>query len=69
MKDRMARLRIGFVGTGFMGQCAHLQNYAQLAEECEVVAIAEARPRLAQAVAARYGVDRVYGDHTDMLAR
>ena len=36
----MARTRIGFVGVGFMGQCAHLRNYAVL-PECEVVAIAE----------------------------
>ena len=41
------RARIGFVGTGGMGQCAHLKNYAVL-PECEVVAIAEIRPRLAE---------------------
>ena len=60
-------MKIGFVGVGTMGQCAHLQNYATLSE-CEVTAIAELRPKLANAVATRYGVPRVYGSHKDMLA-
>ena len=63
----MAKIRIGFVGTGFMGQCAHLQNYAAL-EDCEVVALAELRPHLARAVADRYGVPGVYKTHEEMLA-
>ncbi len=61
-----APLRIGFVGVGNMGQCAHLKNYAALSR-CEVVAIAELRPRLAERVAAHYGVANVYGDHRAML--
>jgi len=64
----MAKVRIGFVGVGFMGQCAHLQNYAVL-PDCEVVAIAELRPGLARSVAARYGVPRVYREHQEMLAQ
>jgi predicted dehydrogenase len=62
------KLRIGFVGVGSMGQCAHLRNYATL-PDCEVAAIAELRPELARAVAARYGVPRVYRDHAEMLRR
>ena len=61
------KIRIGFVGTGGMGQCAHLKNYATL-PECEVVAIAELRPELARRVAAKYSIPRVYPDHTTMLA-
>lgn len=61
-------VRIGFVGVGNMGQCAHLVNYAAL-EECEVVAIAEIREELGIKVAARYGVPRVYSSHTEMLAQ
>lgn len=61
------RLRIGFVGVGAMGQCAHLKNYATL-PDCEVVALAELRPQLARQVAARYGVPKVYPDHEAMLA-
>ncbi len=63
----MSPLRLGFVGVGSMGQCAHLRNYAAL-PDCEVVALAELRPDLAQRVAARYGISRVYPDHREMLA-
>ena len=58
---------IGFLGTGFMGQLAHLANYADN-PDCQVMALAEVRPGLAQAVAARYGVQTVYADHRDLLA-
>jgi len=63
----MSKVRIGFVGVGGMGQCAHLRNYATHTE-CEVVAIAEIRKELGEKVAAKYGVRRVYPDHTSMLA-
>lgn len=62
------KVRIGFVGVGGMGQCAHLKNYAVDAD-CEVVALAEIRPKLAKAVAAKYGVRKVYSKHTEMLAK
>lgn len=63
----MAKVRIGFVGVGNMGQCAHLVNYVDR-EDCQVVALAELRPGLAQAVAQRYGVPKVYPDWRQMLA-
>ena len=53
------KVRIGFVGVGNMGQCAHLKNYANL-DICEVVAIAEIRENLRRKVAARYGIPNVY---------
>jgi len=62
------KLRIGFVGVGYMGQVAHLRNYVTI-EDCEVVAIAELRRNLAQKVAAGYGVPKVYGDHEEMLGK
>ena len=61
------KMRIGFVGVGTMGQCAHLKNYAAL-PECDVVAIAELRPELARRVAQRYDIPKVYTDHTALLA-
>ncbi len=63
----MDNVKIGFVGVGGMGQCAHLRNYVTL-PGCEVVAIAEVRENLGKKVAARYGVPKVYNDHTAMLA-
>ncbi len=62
----MERVRVGFVGVGNMGQCAHLKHYATLAE-CEVVAIAEVRPALRERVAARYDIPRTYASYAEML--
>jgi predicted dehydrogenase len=62
-----AKVRIGFVGAGFMGQLAHIRSYALLDEECELVALAEPRQRTAELVAARYGIGRVYRDHRELL--
>ncbi len=61
------KVKIGFVGVGSMGQCAHLKNYVTL-PDCEVAAIAEVRQSLGQKVAARYGVAHVYASHEEMLA-
>ena len=61
------KVRLGFVGVGNMGQCAHLKNYV-LVPDCEVAAIAELRPLLAQKVAARYGIEHIYPEASDMLA-
>lgn len=60
------KVRVGVVGAGQMGQCAHLRSYASL-DECEVVALAELRPELARRVAAKYEVPAVYADHREML--
>jgi predicted dehydrogenase len=62
-----SRVRIGFVGAGFMGQLAHIRSYALLGEECELVALAEPRRRTAELVAARYGIGRIYHDHRELL--
>jgi predicted dehydrogenase len=63
-----AKVRIGFVGVGNMGQCAHLRNYVEV-PGCEVVALAELRPGLRGAVARKYGVPRAYGSAAEMLAK
>jgi len=60
------KVRIGFVGVGSMGQCAHLRNYVTV-PDCEVVALAELRPILGRKVAAKYGVPHVYTSAQEML--
>ncbi|MCM8816179.1 MAG: Gfo/Idh/MocA family oxidoreductase [Candidatus Omnitrophica bacterium] len=60
------KVRIVFVGTGAMGQCAHLKNYV-LVPECEVVAICEKKRILASKVAERYGIKKVYHHFTHLL--
>ena len=61
------RVRIGFVGAGFMGQLVHLPNFTEMAG-CEVVALAERRPKLARLVADRFGIQRVCESHEDLCA-
>jgi predicted dehydrogenase len=63
----MSKVKIGFVGVGAMGQCAHLKSHVTV-PECEVAAIAEIRTNLGKMVAARYGVPRVFSNHKEMLA-
>jgi predicted dehydrogenase len=64
----MARkIRIGFVGAGIMGQLAHIRSYALLRDQCELVALAEPREQTARLVAERYGIERVYRDHHELL--
>jgi len=60
------RVRIGFVGVGAMGQCAHLRNYCSIAG-CEVVALAEIREKTGAAVARRYDIAAVYTCFEQML--
>lgn len=62
----MGKIKIGFVGTGYMGQKAHLANYSVL-EECEVVALAEPRKEIAQKVSQRFNIPNVYENHNQLL--
>ncbi|CAM4249611.1 putative dehydrogenase [Paenibacillus endophyticus] len=65
----MDKVKVVFVGTGGLGQQAHLANYAALDELCEITAIVEPRPMLAAAVAARYNVKQVYHDYEALLEK
>jgi len=60
--------RIGFVGCGYMGQLAHIANYATI-EDCELIALAEGRAETAKAVAQKYGIREIYPNHHEMLAK
>ncbi|HEX6513872.1 MAG TPA: Gfo/Idh/MocA family oxidoreductase [Chloroflexota bacterium] len=62
----MERLRIGWVGAGFVGQVAHLANYVEL-PNAEVVALAERRPELGKKVCTKWGIPRLYSDHHALL--
>ena len=68
-KERvMRKVKIGFYGCGFMGQVAHLQNYARLVNDCEVIGVADAKQRQAELVAAKYQIPNVYKTPAEMLA-
>ncbi|MFM7172243.1 MAG: Gfo/Idh/MocA family protein [Caldilinea sp.] len=63
----MATVKIAFAGVGYMGQVAHLRNYVDRAD-CEVIAIAEPRSQLAQEIAKRYKIPKIYSNHLELAA-
>ena len=58
------KIRIGFIGSGYMGQRAHIANYATL-PDVELTALAEGRRETAKAVAQRYGIKTTYSNRKD----
>ena len=65
--DQGRRIRLGYVGCGFMAQKVHLPNFASI-PECNLLALAEVRPELGRKVQARFGIPRLYPDHHALLA-
>lgn len=61
---------IAMIGTGMMGQIAHLSNYARLRDEglCNVIGVTDLKQQLATAVADHYRVPTVYGCVDELLA-
>ena len=62
------KVKIGFIGVGHMGQLAHLQNYAQLRDLCEIVTLCDVKIRQAQHLADWYNVPKVTADYQELLA-
>jgi predicted dehydrogenase len=58
-------LKMGYVGCGFMAQKVHIPNLLSL-ESCELVAVAEVRPRLGKLVQERFRIPKRYASHTDL---
>src|SRR4051812_7962156 len=63
----MRKVRLGYVGCGFMAQKVHLPNFSSL-PDCELLALAEVRQELGHKVQARFGIPTLYADHHAMLA-
>jgi len=61
---------IAAIGTGMMGQLAHLANYARLRDEgaCDLAGVTDLKPGLAAAVADRYRVPRIFESAEALLA-
>jgi predicted dehydrogenase len=67
MESGNRKVKLGFVGCGFMGQLAHLANYADNSK-CELLAVAELRDELREKVADKYGIPRRYRSHAELAA-
>ncbi len=63
----MRKIRLGYVGCGFMAQKVHIPNFVSL-PECDLLALAEVRQDLGRKVQARFGIPKLYPDHQAMLA-
>ena len=63
----MDKIRLGYVGCGYMAQKVHIPNFLSI-PECELMALAEVRRDLGRRVQARLGIPRLYADHQAMLA-
>jgi predicted dehydrogenase len=61
------RLRTAVVGGGLIAQAIHLPNLARLADEFELVAIADVSARVADGLAAQYAPARAYTDWRTLL--
>lgn len=66
INNRKDKVKIGWVGAGFIGQVAHLANYTEISG-AEIVALAELRPKLGELVCQRHGIPRYYRNHTALL--
>ena len=64
----MDKVKLGFLGCGSMGQRAHLRNYAQLKDICEVVAVADVKIEQAKKVASVYDIPTVYDKAEELLS-
>ncbi len=62
------KIKVGFIGSGYMGQRAHITNYATL-PDVELTALAEGRRETAKAVAQHYGIKTTYSNHKEMLEK
>jgi predicted dehydrogenase len=60
------KVKIGWIGAGFIGQVAHMVNYPEI-PNAEIVALAELRPELGQKVCQRYNIPKYYENHTALL--
>lgn len=60
------KLRLGWIGSGFVGQVAHLVNYSEI-PNVEITGLAELRPELGQLVCEKYGIPNYFKDHKSLL--
>ena len=59
--------RVGIIGTGGISR-RHAMGY-EATRKAEIVAISDFSPENLSKAAAKWGVDRIYGDYREMLAR
>ena len=61
------KVNIGWIGSGFIGQVAHLRNF-YLNKNVNISAISELRPNLAKKVQKKYNIKKYYSNYKEMIA-
>jgi predicted dehydrogenase len=65
LHNTMGTVKLGYIGCGFMAQKVHIPNFISI-PECELIALAEVRPKLGKKVQDRYRIPLVYSDHHEL---
>ena len=61
----MEKIRLGYIGCGFMAQKVHIPNFASI-PDCELIGLAEVRAELGKTVQTRFGIPQLYSDHSEL---
>lgn len=62
----MEKLRMAIIGSGQIAQVTHIPNY-QLMGNVEIVGICDTRLEAAKTVAEKFGIEKYYDSHQEML--
>ena len=62
------KVKIGFIGVVHMGQLAHLHNYVQLSDICEVTTLCDVKINQAKTLATKFGIPKATADYRELLA-
>ena len=61
----MEKVRLGYIGCGFMAQKVHIPNFTSI-PDCELIGLAEVRTELGKQVQSRFGIPQLYRDHDEL---
>ena len=61
----MERVRLGYIGCGFMAQKVHIPNFVSI-PDCELIGLAEVRSELGKTVQTRFSIPQLYQDHAEL---
>ena len=62
------KIKMGFIGVGHMGQLAHLHNYVQLSELCEITTLCDVKINQAKILANKFNIPKATADYRELLA-
>ncbi|MFS0724858.1 Gfo/Idh/MocA family protein [Paenibacillus sp. 1P07SE] len=62
------RLKVGIIGAGGIARGAHIPGYLKLADQVELVAVADVARQHAEYCREKFGIPAVYDNYEDMLA-